>query len=752
MEKTSRTGDLPDGSKQVPPGGLKAHVVSWISALMRAWREAVRVDRSQLTLAASLRSTIGFVLPLILGIATGHIVAGVSIAGGAVGVGAIGLTYTYRARTKAMLFASLGIAISAFVGGITGDISWLAILVAGIWGFGAGMLVAISQTGMIIGLQSMIALIILSHFALPPALALGQAFLMLVGALFQTLLAIIPYPWYRFGPERATLSAVYRAIADYVEDPADSAINQRARGSLLKAVDTIADSSLRNPKARAFDSLLELAEHIRLNLVVLVSIRRYLKNEGEAQVNAIQQLERILNAASTILCKIADDIKRTRASEALTEPYWRMEEAISELKKATSEDEGNLLQQTLPHYEALLRDLRKAEDIARLWQEAKNDLLPEGTRRIIVGQRDPLEILRANLTLRSTTCRHAIRLAVGLAIATALYHIFPLTRGYWIPLTTALVLKPDFSATFTRGAARSLGTILGAALTTVIITILQPSHIILALLDAIAAFLAFSVLMASYALFSSFVTAEAIILITFVDPHTFTNILGRITDTVIGGILAMLIYTLWPTWERARVPFNVAERLDVQRRYLAGVMKAYADPGSISMGELQHLRLESRLAYSNAGASVERALTEPVQQRIDPGIARGLLLSSDGIARSLLALEAYLHNIPAHYAIPALRPFADEVDVLLGSVIGMVRENKMTEKPPKLDRARRLLEEMKRANSEVEGTNPDLVFVLSMAERIVDNLATMLHLLVAQYKTTSSMPALKSASPDESWP
>src|SRR5947209_15767573 len=114
--------------------------LSWFPALKHSWRAALRIDRSQITAVPALRSVIGFVLPLALGVATGHVVEGVSMAGGAASLGAIDLTSPYHARTRTMLLACGGIAFSAFVGSLTGRIDWLAILVIGIWGIGIGLL------------------------------------------------------------------------------------------------------------------------------------------------------------------------------------------------------------------------------------------------------------------------------------------------------------------------------------------------------------------------------------------------------------------------------------------------------------------------------------------------------------------------------------------------------------------------------------------------------------------------------------
>ena len=153
--------------------------MSWFSVFKHFWQSALRIDRSQITVVQAIRGTIGFVLPLAVGVATGHVVEGVSLAGGAATLGSVGLTFTYRARTRTLLLACLGIAFSAFVGSLIGRIDWLAILVLGLWGFGAGLLASIGQEGLSIGIQSVVALIILTHFALDPLHAALQALLML---------------------------------------------------------------------------------------------------------------------------------------------------------------------------------------------------------------------------------------------------------------------------------------------------------------------------------------------------------------------------------------------------------------------------------------------------------------------------------------------------------------------------------------------------------------------------------------------
>jgi CBS-domain-containing membrane protein len=85
--------------------------------------------------------------------------------------GSIGLAATRRNRIHTMLWSCVGIALSALVGSLVGHNSYLTVLVTGVWGVGAGLLVSLGQSALVVGLQSTVAVIILAHFALPPTVA-----------------------------------------------------------------------------------------------------------------------------------------------------------------------------------------------------------------------------------------------------------------------------------------------------------------------------------------------------------------------------------------------------------------------------------------------------------------------------------------------------------------------------------------------------------------------------------------------------
>lgn len=247
-------------------------------------------------------------------------------------------------------------------------------------------------------------------------------------------------------------------------------------------------------------------------------------------------------------------------------------------------------------------------------------------------------ILKANLTHPSTAFRHAVRLGVTIALATALYHLpgFPVGRGYWIPFTAFLVLKPDFNTTLTRSMSRLIGTLGGVILATLLLATLKPTLEVLVVIDALAAYIAFSTFFVNYALYSVFITITAVFLLAFVTPSPLTNVFDRGIDTLLGGSLALLMFLIWPTWEHTQISATIAKHVDTLRNYLIAVMETYIHPSTYNAEFIAHLHREARLAgthHARAAAS-----------HFDAIQVYGLLGALNAISLSTLALEGYQFN------------------------------------------------------------------------------------------------------------
>ena len=260
-------------------------------------------------------------------------------------------------------------------------------------------------------------------------------------------------------------------------------------------------------------------------------------------------------------------------------------------------------------------ELRGAVDLATTWQgegAPPDPVRHSRPRRRDLELRHPIPILRANVNLRSSAFRHALRLAVTVGIAAAIDRASGLPRGYWIPLTVLFVLRPDFGATFTRGLQRYVGTALGVVLATLITAALHPGSFVLAALITALSFCFCALLFANYGLFTLSITACIIFFVSYAGPHNeYATALDRLLDTTIGATLTLGIYALWPTWERALLPDTTAELIEADRAYVSALLQAWLDPASHTREEVASARAAARLARTNTAASVQRALLEP---------------------------------------------------------------------------------------------------------------------------------------------
>lgn len=126
-------------------------------------------------------------LCLAIGLAAGHQAAGMIAAGGAMTVGFGAKQSIDRSRLLPMIFASIGIAFSTFVGMIAGHSNGVLVAVAASWAFGYGLLTARSGGYGWVGQQCVVTLLVGSAFPFAARLAVGRAALLLAGGIIQVL-------------------------------------------------------------------------------------------------------------------------------------------------------------------------------------------------------------------------------------------------------------------------------------------------------------------------------------------------------------------------------------------------------------------------------------------------------------------------------------------------------------------------------------------------------------------------------------
>jgi Fusaric acid resistance protein-like len=72
-----------------------------------------------------------------------------------------------------------------------------------------------------------------------------------------------------------------------------------------------------------------------------------------------------------------------------------------------------------------------------------------------------------------------IRLMICIGAAGVVTEVLPLARSYWVPLTVAIVLRPDYGSVFAPALQRGIGTIVGAVAGAVLLVLLHGTWLLI---------------------------------------------------------------------------------------------------------------------------------------------------------------------------------------------------------------------------------------------------------------------------------
>jgi hypothetical protein len=155
--------------------------------------------------------------------------------------------------------------------------------------------------------------------------------------------------------------------------------------------------------------------------------------------------------------------------------------------------------------------------------------------------------LKSNLTLRSSSARHAIRFGAALAAGVALYRVLGLhDHGFWIPLTILFVMRPERDETYHRLILRALGTVLGLVVATAVAEAFGASDLIVGAVLTISAALTFGLLTVQYALFTAAITTYVVLLSDTLGERAFDAAGQRASGTALGIAIAFAAFLIWP--------------------------------------------------------------------------------------------------------------------------------------------------------------------------------------------------------------
>jgi hypothetical protein len=217
----------------------------------------------------------------------------------------------------------------------------------------------------------------------------------------------------------------------------------------------------------------------------------------------------------------------------------------------------------------------------------------------------PLSALVRAATSR-TGLANGLRIGLCMAVATALtVAMRQSTHSFWLPLTTAVIVRPEFASVFVRTVNRIFGTLVGALVATAVLAVLPPG---LPLVAATALALGLVVLSVPklYGLVVIGITTSALLSQSIGQPDPVAPTL-RLLDTFIGAAVAVVFgYLLWPEARRFPAYAQLSEALTVAHTYLDEAVKPAAQ-----RRHWQSVRADAYRLAHQVRATAEAAALEP---------------------------------------------------------------------------------------------------------------------------------------------
>lgn len=543
------------------------HAPAWLEELVRTnrppvpWRD---VARFAVAIPAPLAVTVA---------ATGGVRPGAALSAGVFAtMGALVATLApqagplrdkLRRTTAATAFGVLGLVVGGFAEGG----GWAPVLVIALISAAAALISQVNATMSLASLQLLVYTALASGFA--SSLSWYEEIgCFLVGAAWATALTLVQTATEAADPDRTAVAAVFSRIADLLEagsaEDADDA--RRALTTALNA---------------AYDRVIRSRSHMA------------------GRVRELSELAGVLNSAAPLVeASVAAARARVPADPVDVAAVRDLAAALTGDRELPGERPAPV-EEGLPVRRAVRHGVRLVWNVVGDPEERAGAAAPSPALDRRVRARELVDRTLASADSRA----FAVRLTLCMSIAEVARQWLPTHRPYWVLLTVAIVLKPDFGSVFGRAVQRGAGTLLGVLLGSALLAAFPRSGWLVLAIAVFAGVLPWA-RAANFGLFSVFQTPVILLMLDLAldDPSL---VLERLTDTLIGCAIVLVFgYLLWPqTW---RAP------LDQALRDAAVALDGFVEAAFTgSSADRRRARRRTYRALTELQTQLQRRLAEP---------------------------------------------------------------------------------------------------------------------------------------------
>jgi uncharacterized membrane protein YccC len=546
--------------------GLRAP--AWLEELVRTtpppvpWRDVVRF-------AVTVPAPLAVAVAVQGGIQQGAVLgAGVFGTMGALAASLAPQSGPLRDRLRRTAAASGFGAVGLVVGQYATGGGWAPVLVIAVISAFAALISSVNAALSLGSLQLLVYTALSSGFVTPLSLPAEVGFFF-AGAAWATLTILVQARTEALDPDRTSVAGVFRSIAELLDASGTERSDERRR-ALTTALNAAYDRVIRS------------------------------RSHSAGRIQELSELAGVLNAAAPL---VEGAVAAARAGV----PADPADVAAVRALAGALESDDELTDERPPPLDDAPPVRRAVRHGVRLVWNVVGD--PE--ERAGAAAERPEVDLRTRLrelsdrTLASTESRgFAVRLALCMTVAEIARQYLPIERPYWVLLTVAIVLKPDFGSVFTRAVQRGAGTLLGVLIGSALLAVLPRDAWVLVAMAAFAGLLPWA-RNANFGLFSVFQTPVIILLLDLALPGGPGLVGARLTDTLIGCAIVLVFgYLLWPqTW---RAP------LDEALRAAALALDAFVEAAFTgSPADRRRARRRNYRALTELQTQLQRRLAEP---------------------------------------------------------------------------------------------------------------------------------------------
>ena len=615
-----------------------------------------RVSSSALWRA--LRCSISTGSPALLGALTGNASFGWAALGGFEATIA-DLGGSYQARFTAMGLLSLAGGFGLFLGMISSAHLWSVFLCTVLWSFLWAYATVLGGT--VSAFNTLVVVIFLCGVESRVhswAFAAHQGLYLLAGAAWAMALALLVWPIHPYRPARVAASQCYAGLAALLSNTLQLLQREHAPAKFWHRVARSHQYAMRNTLENARDIVAatraqQLAENLRgEQLLVLLETADVLLGYAISATEHAEQIQFDPKQRAWLIAFLEQWrdslqwVENNAAHEPIPSPQAREQqrEQIAELAEKMNQSGDPLL----THLARIAADAMDVA-IAAVFSVRTGLPVPTGAavpigpshQAIAIPSRSMARTLRDALSWDSVTLRHALRVATVCGGGILLAALLHLEHGYWIPMTSVIVMRPHLAVTWKRSVERTIGSAAGGAFAAFVIFFVR-SKLALALFLFPLSFATLAALPVNYAVFAAFLTPTFVIAsLTYVGDWQLAAV--RAMDTTLGAALALpAMYGLWPLWQHEGFRERLANNFQADVDYFATLERSWRNPGSISPVEIARARRQGGLSNNAAEDALDQLLNEP---KTNPEL-REPAATFVTYARRLAQSVTTLHNHP----------------------------------------------------------------------------------------------------------